>query len=116
MAINFTEINKLSAMLTQAHIPHTFQNLYDGKQIRVYADLTMKIELDDAVIHSGSHGVQRGLLESYNLSDCDGWETAEEIFTGWLEMYRKAQPKSLCDCEIIGAGGEVWTGSMPSWS
>lgn len=115
MAIDFTEINKLSAMLTQAGIPHTFEDCFDGKQIRMYADLTKKIELDDAIIHFGSHGVQRGLLESYNLGGCDGWETADEIFSGWVDMYRKAQPKSYCDCSIIGAGGEKWEGSMPSW-
>jgi hypothetical protein len=115
MAIDFTEINKLSAMLTQAGIPHTFEDCFDGKQIRMYADLTMKIELDDAIIHFGSHGVQRGLLESYCLGGCDGWETADEIFSGWVDMYRKAQPKSYCDCSIIGASGEEWEGSMPSW-
>ncbi len=115
MAIDFTQINKLSAMLTQAGIPHTFEDCFDGKQIRMYADLTKKIELDDAIIHFGSHGVQKGLLESYNLGGCDGWETADEIFSGWVDMYRKAQPKSYCNCSIIGAGGEEWEGSMPSW-
>lgn len=115
MTIDFTEINKLSAMLTQAGIPHTFAPLWDGMQIRMYADLTKKIELDDAVIHFGSYGVQKGLLESYNLGGCNGWETADEIFSGWVDMYRKAQPKSYCACTIIGADGEEWEGSMPSW-
>ena len=115
MTINLTEINKLNAMLTQAGIPHTFEDLLDGKQIRMYADLDKKIELDDAIIHFGSHGVQIGLLESFNLGGCKGWETADEIFSGWVEMYRKAQPRPLCDCTIIGAGGEKWEGSMPSW-
>lgn len=115
MIIDFTEINKLSAMLTQAGIPHTFKDLYDGKQIRMYADLDKEIELDDCIIHFGSHGVQNGLLESFNLGECTGWETADEIFSGWVEMYRKAQPRPLCDCTIIGAGGEKWEGSMPSW-
>lgn len=115
MAINFTEIEKLDKMLTEVNIPHTYRPCWDGMQIRMYADLTMKIELDDAVIHSGSHGVQQGLLETYTLGDCYGWETADEIFNGWVEMYCKAQPKSHCDCSIIGAGGEEWNGSMPSW-
>lgn len=115
MAINLTEINKLNAMLTQAGIPHTFEDLFDGKQIRMYADLDKKIELDDAIIHFTSHGVHSGLLESFNLGECAGWETADEIFNGWIEMYRKAQPRPLCDCSIIGAGGEKWEGSMPSW-
>lgn len=115
MSINFTEINKLSAMLTQAGIPHTFKDLYDGKQIRMYADFAKKVELDDAIIHSGSCGAYSGLLESFDLGECKGWETADEIFSGWMDMYRRAQPKPLCDCSIIGAGGEKWEGSMPSW-
>ena len=88
--INFTEIEKLDKMLTDANIPHTYRPCWDGKQIRMYADLTMKIELDDAVIHSGSHGVQAGLLETCCLNDCDGWETAEQVFEGWKKMYEKA--------------------------
>lgn len=115
MVINFTEINKLNEMLTKAGIPHTYKDLFDGKQIRMYADLTCKIELDDAVIHSGSYGVRQGLLETYTLGNCDGWETAEQVFDGWLEMYRKALPKNTCKCTIIDAEGEEWHGSMPSW-
>jgi hypothetical protein len=76
----------------------------------------MRDELDDAVIHSGSIGARYGLLESYNLGGCSGEETADQIFKGWMEMYLKAQPhRSTCNCSIIGAGGEVWEGSMPSW-
>lgn len=113
--IDFTEINKLHDILTAAGIPHSFAPLWDGMQIRVYADAQQVNELDDAVIHSGSHGVSAGLLETYCLNGCNGWETADEIFNGWVDMYRKAQPKSYCDCSIIGADGEEWKGSMPSW-
>ena len=89
--INFTEINKLHTMLTEAGIPHTFAPLWDGAQIRVYADAQLIHELDDAVIHSGSHGVNAGLLETFCLSECEGWETAEQIFKGWKKMYEKAK-------------------------
>ncbi len=91
--MDFTEINKLHEMLTKAEMPHTFEPLYDGFQIRLYADETHKIELDDAIIHCGSHGHQNGLLETYALSGCDGWETAEQVFEGWLKMYRDANRK-----------------------
>ena len=90
MAINFTEIEKLHSLLTQAGIPHIFAPLWDGMQIRVYADSEFTHELDDAVIHSGSHGVEAGLLETFCLNDCDGWETAEQVFEGWKNMYEKA--------------------------
>ena len=88
--INFAEIKKLHSLLAEAGIPHIFAPLWDGKQIRVYADSEFTRELDDAVIHSGSHGVQAGLLETCCLNDCDGWETAEQVFEGWKKMYEKA--------------------------
>lgn len=90
MNINFAEIEKLHSLLAEAGIPHTFAPLWDGKQIRLYADSEFTRELDDAVIHSGSHGVQTGLLETFCLNNCDGWETAEQIFEGWKKMYEKA--------------------------
>ena len=90
MNINFTEIEKLHSLLVKAGIPLVFAPLWDGKQIRVYADSEFTRELDDAVIHSGSHGVQAGLLETFCLNDCDGWETAEQVFEGWKKMYEKA--------------------------
>ena len=88
--INFAEIEKLHSLLAEAGIPHIFAPLWDGKQIRVYADSEFTRELDDAVIHSISHGVQAGLLETCCLNDCDGWETAEQVFEGWKKMYEKA--------------------------
>lgn len=113
--INFTEIRKLHDLLTAASIPHIFGPLYDGYQIRVYEDEEMTKEIDDCVIHSSSHGVNSGLLESCFLGDCDGWETAEQIYKGWTESYRKAHTKTTCDCTIIGANGEKWEGSIPYW-
>lgn len=92
--MDFTEINKLHSLLTEANIPHTFADRFDGKQIRIYADEKMENELDDAIIHFGSHGHQNGLLETYALSGCDGWETAEQVFEGWLKMYQQANSDS----------------------
>jgi hypothetical protein len=89
----FDEIRKLNALLNAANIPHTFGPLYDGYQIRLYADEEMTQELDDCIMHSGSHGFSSGLLESFALGGCDGWETAKQIYVGWSEMYRKAQEK-----------------------
>ena len=88
--IDLKEICKLDRMLTEANIPHTFMRCWDGMQIRIYADYELANELDDCIIHSGSHGYQSGLLETYRLNDCEGWETAEQVFKGWQEMYQDA--------------------------
>ena len=91
----FAEIKKLHEMLTEAGIPHTFGEFpltyCEGYQIRVYADEAMTQELDDAICHTYSHGYSEGLLETLVLSDCEGWETAEQVFEGWVDMYQKAQ-------------------------
>ena len=117
MEKSFMEIQKLHEMLTEAKIPHTFGPCWDGLQIRVYADEEMENELDDCIIHSGSHGAQAGLLESYALGDCEGWETAEQVFEGWKKMYQltKGVNQKTAECTIVGAGGEVWEGSAPTW-
>ena len=113
----FDEMLKLNELLHQANVPYVLATLYDGLQIRIFADTALEHELDDCIIHSGSHGYANGLLETYTLGGCEGWETAEDVFNGWMEMYRKAnQPKNNhCDCTIVGAGGEIWKGSAPSW-
>jgi hypothetical protein len=113
----FVEIKKLHEMLAEANIPHTLRPCWDGLQIRIYADEEMTKEIDDCVCHSGSYGNAIGLLETYRLHDCEGWETAEQVFNGWKEMYQRAKGanQKTADCTIIGADGEIWEGSMPSW-
>ena len=103
------EIGKLHKMLTEENIPHTLEPCYDGWQIRIYADEEMTDEIDDCVCHGGSHGHAEGLLETYLLSDCDGWETAEQVFEGWKEMYQLAKGinQTTAECTIVAAGGEI---------
>ena len=79
----FAEIKKLHKMLTEADIPHTLEHCWDGLQIRIYADEEMTNEIDDCICHTGSHGYANGLLETYTLNECNGWETAEQVFEGW---------------------------------
>ena len=87
------EITKLHEMLTNAGINHTFmmmdKNLFgaDAMQIRIYRDATFQEELDDVVFHRFSHGYTMGLLETYTLGECDGFETAEQVFKGWMEKF-----------------------------
>ena len=86
------EMNKLHEMLLSARIPHTFMNMdpifgADALQIRFYSDNTFTHELDDVVFHRYSHGYMLGLLETFNLGNCDGYETAEQVFNGWKKIF-----------------------------
>jgi hypothetical protein len=87
MNFDFTEFNKLVKMVEAAGIPHTVGELFGGKQIKIYADNSKTKFLDDAIIHRGSHGREKGLLESYKVGACQGYETAEEIFTKWTKFF-----------------------------
>lgn len=91
------QIFKLDVMLIKEGIPHTFKGMYannmPGYQIRIYADEECTKELDDVIWHYYSRGYKEGLLETYKLNTCNGFETAEEVFAGWKEMYKKALDK-----------------------
>ena len=82
-------------MLTEAGINHTFipmnKKLYGvgAMQIRIYRDATLQEELDDVVFHEFSHGYEQGLLETYGLGRCEGFETAEQVFKGWKKKFFK---------------------------
>ena len=87
------EIRKLQEMLFKAGINHTFMAMdkeafgENAFQIRIYQDSSFKKELDDVVFHKYSHGYAQGLLETYSLSGCEGYETAEQVFEGWMKKY-----------------------------
>ena len=90
----FEEMKKLDEMLTKANIPHTYGPLpytsSDGEQIILFADAKKIERLDDAIMFWGSHGFSEGLMETFCLGDCGGYETAVEVFKGWHKMYLKA--------------------------
>ena len=92
--VNFNEMQKLHELLTIAEMPHTYEQCWDGHQIRLYVDEEKSREIDDCIYHSGSHGYEEGLLETYHLNDCNGWETAVQVFCGWVTMYTKAKLES----------------------
>lgn len=87
------EMDKLHAMLLNAGINHIFTPMSpsfygeNALQIRIYSDDTFQEELDDVVFHNFSHGNQLGLLETCCLGECNGYETAEQVFKGWMEMF-----------------------------
>ena len=81
--LNFKEFDKLVNLVEEAGWEHKINDLHGGKQIKIYNDTEGLV--DDAVIHQFSNGRQGGLLETYILGECRGWETAEEVFEGWKE-------------------------------
>ena len=93
MKYDLTEFEKLIDLLIEAGIPYTKESLFDGIQVRIFADEEKTQEIDDAIIHSGSRGCETGLLETFALNECEGYETAGQIFEGWLGMYEKAISK-----------------------
>lgn len=89
--VKMDEFFELSRLLNEDDIPH---NIYampnsEGWQVILYADTKRRIELDDAIIFKYSFGYEKGLLETYKLNDCTGYETAEEVFEGWKKMRDK---------------------------
>jgi hypothetical protein len=99
-----TQIFALDEMLIKEGIPHTFRDMYvsnlPGYQIRIYADEDHIKELDDVIWHRYSRGYAQGLLETYRLNACNGFETAEEVFAGWKKCMKKLLT-SKQKCAII---------------
>lgn len=105
--IDTTEMEKLHRLLTEAGIPHKMEPMWGGLQIRIYADEEMTNEIDDAICHGGSNGHQKGLLETYTLNGCNGWETAEQVFEGWLKMYQLTKGINTTEGSAILVDEEV---------
>lgn len=79
------EILKLARLLMEVGAEFTLApTLFgDGYQVILYRKGE---KIDDAVWATYSHGYKSGLLETYRLSGCDGYETAQEVFDGWEKM------------------------------
>lgn len=89
--VKIDEILKLGRLLNENDIPHVIYPMpaSEGWQVILYSDTRLRIELDDAIISKYSFGHEKGLLETYKLNDCAGYETAEEVFEGWKKMRDK---------------------------
>lgn len=89
--VKIDEILKLSRLLNENDIPHALYSMpqSEGWQIILYSDTRRRIKLDDAIISKYSFGHEKGLLETYSLNECAGYETAEEVFEGWKKMRDK---------------------------
>lgn len=73
---DFTEFNKLVTELINRGLEIEVKNLYDGKQVICGSW--------DAVIHGGSYGHRKGLLEVYGMKylergEVEGYLTADDV-------------------------------------
>lgn len=84
---SYDELYKLEDMLTKAGIPNAVRELNGGLQCMVYFDQNCTRLLDDCVLTPTSHGHSEGLLETYILRNCRGYETAEEVYLGWKKVF-----------------------------
>ena len=86
---NYTEIIKLHEMLESANIPHTFERLFDGYQIRLNENI-------DAIQHFGSYGHSYNTIEimggltkrERNRDSVLGHLTAKEVFKRFKYCYK----------------------------
>lgn len=83
--IDVREFSKLASMCIAANLKVSILPHLNGLKLVLYDNDGMF--LDNAIICNGSCGYEKGLLETYNLNECDGYETAEEVFEGWWETY-----------------------------
>lgn len=91
--LDFTEMNKLYKMCKEAGMNIRMGGVHDGRKIELFDNMGNDL-LDDAVIHGFSYGHEIGLLETYELNDCEGYETAELIFEGWKKMVEDYHQKN----------------------
>lgn len=118
----YYEICRLHLMLSEAGIPHQMNSAFDGWQVLYFQG---EKRVCSAIEHYGSYGHQADRIEIMGLlteeeSQEDsvlGWLTAEEVFKRIRSAHQKylQSSRSITSCIMIGAGGEVWSGSMPSW-
>ena len=89
------EMDKLIPMLCKADIPFDLA-IHMGRPQIIYPSIEDCV--CDAVLHWGSYGRERGLLEIMGLCDADddveGWLTAEEVFDRILDHYKKNKKTS----------------------
>lgn len=78
---DFTEMDKLETYLNENNFNYVRQDLHDGQQIVVYDKYGNR--LWDAILHSGSYGMEEDLLEVMGEilghDDVEGHLTAEDI-------------------------------------
>lgn len=123
MDTQYREIMRLHLMLSEAGIPHQLVGLFGGWQI-IYSQNGNRV--CSAVEHNFSYGNCCDTIEIMGLLTDE--EAEEDSVVGYLSaenvfkriqtahnQYLRPALKNSTSCTVIGAGGEIWTGSMPSW-
>lgn len=95
--MNNAEILKLHEMLTEANIPHSFDNNFFENGTEAYILIIKRdgVYLCDAIYYRGSYGYNSGLLEIMGGLTLDemkndsvlGYLTAEEVFKRFKYCY-----------------------------
>lgn len=80
---DYTEFNKLVKLCKEAEWAIDIHPLFDGQQVTLYKN---GVVVDDAAIHYGTHGVKMGLLETYVVNKCKGFETGSYVFQEWKKL------------------------------
>lgn len=119
--VDTSELRMLAHKLAGANIPYELSEWLGGLRIAYPNDT----EIVCSVIQNfGSYGGRNGKLEIMGLLTDEeaehdavvGWLTADDVFNriAFHHSLENAKYKTA-DCTILGADGEVWEGSMPSW-
>lgn len=85
---DYTEFNKLVAMVEKAGWSYQVDPLWEGKQIVLYKQGQ---RINDAIIHNFSYGHDQGLLETWeSQDDVIGCLTAEQVYDIWVKDMAEA--------------------------
>lgn len=120
MAKSYQEIIRLHDKLDEAGIPHEFEPYMGGYHI-VYNEDGKRV--CSAIEHDFSYGHECDTIEIMGLltpeervrDDVVGYLTADDVFNRIKTSNDEYLRNSRASCTILGAGGEVWKGSMPMW-
>lgn len=87
---DYTEFDKLVAMVEKAGWSYQVDPMWGGKQITLYKQGQ---RINDAIIHSFSYGNDQGLLETWEADsqdDVTGYLTAEQVYDIWVKDMAEA--------------------------
>ena len=87
-----TEFFKVARYLTEKGIKFVVRPLYDGCQLYVLNDEKEGSWAFDVILHGGSYGHEKGLLEVMGISKCpydsvEGYLTGEAVIERIKEIY-----------------------------
>ena len=78
----------------------------------IFESKTPLTDKQRAILRNLVDDYQCAIGESVGMDEIEWSIESEPVPSHKNYLY---EDNDSADCEIIGAGGEVWTGSMPSW-